>query len=540
MADLAGQWQYREYAVLAREPGSALYPIEIQSLDVSLAASGDLAIEGDPAGNAQLGSSRNVILNVGDESIGFAINASKDLMVSLTEDQGEILLRLVVRVDSGGSTADLQGAWSLARFGIDQQVPDMAFALATASLSINVSGNTSIGGESITLSSSGNGNVTVTDSEGSSSLVWSQSRQLLLEAESQDAEYALPIVLRRASGLSAAELEGTWDLHELTLSSPELSESVAERFDAAGALIERYGFVLSNDGDRLRNGLSRTFEAGIITDTNWLADAELGTSVKNGTATRYDFDGETVRRREQWLLGALDGEPAVQVWDEQGRETLNEYWTAGVITRKLESNYDDLEPSNLVGQTLSTFTDGEKVTEQRDSYYSGSTALEMSISLAFTDGVETQRTLVNFQSDGTTRLDDLERTLDPATGITEETRRTYLDDGVGLFTTEFIRYSDPANPLVEILARYHEDGSTVSQRTTTSAVEGGVNILTERFYASGQESYRGTTDGEGRQLGTIITWHENGNVASRTNYSNGIQHGLAEQYNAAAQPTLIA
>lgn len=540
VSDLAGQWQYREYAILAREPDSALYPIEIQSLGVSLAASGVLAIEGDPAGNAQLGSSQNVILNVGDESIAFAINASKDLMVSLTEDQGEILLRLVVRVDSGGSTADLQGAWSLARFGIDQQVPDMAFALATASLSINVSGNTSIGGESITLSSSGNGNVTVTDSDGTSSLVWSQSRQLLLAAESQDAEYALPIVLRRASGLSAAELAGTWDLHELTLSSPELSESVAERFDAAGTLVERYEFILSNDGERLRNGLSRTFDAGIITDTNWLADAELGTSVKNGTATRYDFDGETVRRREQWVLGALDGEPAVQVWDEQGRETLNEFWTAGVITRKLESSYDDLEPSNLLGQTLSTFTDGEKVTEQRDFYYSGSSALEMSISLAYTDGVETQRALVNFQSDGTTRINDLERTLDPATGITEETCRTYLDDGLGLFTTKLIRFSDPANPLVEIFANYHEDGSTVSQRTTTTVVDDGVRILTESFYANGQESYRGNTDGDNRQLGTIITWHENGNVASRTNYSNGIQHGLAEQYNAAAQPTLVA
>ena len=545
MADLAGQWQYREYAILAREPGSALYPIEIQSLGVVLEASGDLAIEGDPAGNAQLGSSQNVILNVGDESIAFAINASKDLMVSLTEDQGEILLRLVVRVDSGGSTADLQGAWSLARFGIDQRVPDMAFALATASLSINASGNTSIGGESISLSSSGNGSVTVTDSDGTSSLVWSQSRQLLLAAESQDAEYALPIVLRRASGLSATELAGTWDLRELTLSSRELSDTVAERFDAAGALIERYGFILSNDGERLRNGLSRTFEAGIITDTNWLADAEADTSVKNGTATRYDFNGETVRRREQWLLGALDGEPAVQQWDAQGRETLNEFWTAGVITRKLESSYDDLEPGNLVSQTLSTFTEGEKVTEQRDFYYSGSTALETSISLAFTDGVETQRSLVNYQSDGTTRVDDLERTvertLDPASEITEETRRTYLEDGVGLLSSSFIRYSDPANPLVEIFANYHEDGSTVSQRTTTtSAVEGGVNILTERFYASGQESYRGTTDGDNRELGTVTTWHENGNVATLTNYSNGIQHGATERYNAAAQLTFIA
>ena len=545
VADLAGQWQYREYAILAREPDSALYPIEIQSLGVSLAASGDLAIEGDPAGNAQLGSSQNVILNVGDESIAFAVNASKDLMVSLTEDQGEILLRLVVRVDSGGGTTDLQGAWSLARFGIDQQVPDMAFALASASLSINASGNTSIGGESLTLSSSGNGNVTVTDSEGASSLVWSQSRQLLLAAESQDAEYALPIVLRRASGLSAAELAGTWDLHELTLSSPELSETVAERFYSGGALDERYGFILSNDGERLRNGLSRTFEAGIITDTNWLADAELGTSVKNGTATRYDFDGVTVRRREQWTLGALDGEPAIQEWDAQGRETLNEFWTAGVITRKLESSYDDVEPGNLVVQALSTFTDGEKVAEQRDFYYSGSTALETRISLVFANGTETQRSLVNFKIDGVTRSDDLETIFDPLTGITEESHRTYLENGVGLLSSVFLRYSDPASPLVEICTNYHDDGSTVSQRITTTAVDGGVTILTERFYASGQESYRGTTDedpetADFREQGTVITWHENGNVASRTNYSNGIQHGLTERYNTAAQPTFIA
>jgi antitoxin component YwqK of YwqJK toxin-antitoxin module len=540
LGDLEGEWQYREYAILSPEAGSAVYPIEIQSLDVSLAANGDLAIQGEAAGNAQLGSAQNVILNVGDESIAFAVNASKDFMVSLFEGEGEILLRLLVKVDNGGSTADLQGDWSLARFGIDQQVPDMAFALASASLNINASGNTSIGGEPLSLSSSGSGSVTVTDSEGTSSLVWSQSRQLLLEAESQDAEYALPIVLRRASGMSAAELADTWDLHELTLSSPELSDSVAERFNAAGALVERYGFITGSDGQRLRNGLSRTFEAGLITDTHWLADAEAGTSVKDGTATRYDFDGVTVRRREQWTLGALHGEPAVQEWDAQGRETLHEYRAAGVITRKLESSYDDIEPGNLISQTLSTYVEGEKATELRESYYSGSSALESRISLAFTNGVETQRDLVNFKIDGVTRSDDLEETFDPLTGITEETSRTYLEDGVGLLSSYFLRYSDPASPLVDIFSSYHEDGSTVSQRTTKTASESSVSILTERFYASGQESYRGTTDGDFREQGTVITWHENGNVASRTNYSNGIQHGLTEQYNAAAQPTLVA
>jgi uncharacterized protein len=543
VADLAGQWQYREYAILPPQPGSALYPIEIQSLGVSLAASGNLAIEGEAAGNAQLGRSQNVILNVGDESIAFAINASKDLMVSLTEDRSEILLRLVVRVDSGGSTAGLQGAWSLARFGIDQQVPDMAFALASASLSINASGNSSIGGESITLGSAGQGTVSVTDSEGVSSLVWSQSRQLLLAAESQDAEYALPIVLRRASGLSAAELAGNWDLHELTLSSPELSETVAEAFDSAGLLTERYEFITGSEGQRLRNGLSVIFYPGGQVrqqETRWLADAEAGTSVKNGTATRYDFDGETEQRREQWALGALHGEPAVEEWDSQRRETLNEFRNNGVITRRLESTYDDLEPTLFSSQILTTYTGGEKATELREFYYSGSSALESRISLVFASWVETQRNSVNFKIDGVTRTDDLERTFDPLAGITEESRRTYLEDGVALYTSEFIRFLDPASPLVEIFSNYHDDGSTVSQRTTTTASESGVSILTERFYASGQDSYRGTTDAEARLQGTVITWHENGNVASRTNYSNGIQHGLTEQYNAAAQPTFIA
>ncbi len=543
VADLTGQWQYREYAILAREPDSALYPIEIQGLGVSLAASGALAIEGDLAGNAQLGSDQKIILNVGDESIAFAINASKDLMVSLTEDQSEILLRLVVRVDSGGSTGDLQGAWSLARFGIDQQVPDMGFALEKANFSVGAAGNGVIGGESITLGSSGNGSVAVTDSEGTTSVVWSQSRQLLLEAESQDAEAALPIVLRRGTGLSAADLTGTWDLHELTLSSSELTENVAEAFDPAGLLTERYEFITGSEGQRLRNGLSVGFYPGAQVrqqETRWLADADAGTSVKNGTATRYDSDGETEQRREQWALGALHGEPAVEEWNSQGRETLNEFWNGGVITRKLESSYDDGESGNLLSQILTTYTEGEKATELRESYYSGSSALESRISLAFTNGAETQRTLVNFKIDGATRSDDLERTFDPLTGITEESRRTYLEDGVGLLSSDFLRYSDPASPLVEVSTSYHEDGSTVSQRTTTTPSESGVSILTERFYASGQESYRGTTDGDFREQGTVITWHENGNVASRTNYSNGIQHGLTERYNSAAQPTLIA
>jgi antitoxin component YwqK of YwqJK toxin-antitoxin module len=517
LSELAGQWRYLDFEIQPKSPGSSLFAIEAERLGVTLTSAGGLSIEEDPAGNVQIGGSQNVMIHVGDETLVFAINASKDLMVSLTEDEGEILLRLLVREDVGGRTADLQGDWNLARFSIDQNVPDMNFALESASFAVDAAGKANFGGEPISLSSSGDGTVTVTDGDETSSLIWSYSRNLLIVNELQDSEYALPIVIRRANALTAAELEGTWDLHELTVTSPNLNATVAEAFRADGTLAERYGFLPGNDGQRLRNGLSRTFEVdnGVITDTYWLADPERGVSVKNG-------------------------EPAVQKRDAQGREILHEFWNAGVITQRLETTYNEFNPAFFSTRTFSTFAGGEKATEQRDAYHPGLAVLASRTSLVFSEGIETYRLFVNFKIDGVTRTDEFERSFAPDGAITEETTRFYLQDGVGLRNFNFVRYIDPVSPLLEIFTSFHEDGATVLQRTTQTAGEAGLTILTEQFYESGQEFYRGTTDEEGILMGTVTTWYANGNVASRINYLEGIQDGLTEQFNEAAQPTLVA
>ncbi|MGK0190613.1 MAG: antitoxin component YwqK of YwqJK toxin-antitoxin module, partial [Verrucomicrobiales bacterium] len=509
-AELAGTWVYQEFEIEEGASGPTLHGFATSKLDIGVQAGGAIQIGGAPAGTFTIDANRHVLVTIDGETIDFGVTAAKDIMISTSSEAGFHYFRLMMRPESGGVTSQLAGPWSIAAFAVN----DSEFSFEAADFAVASNGTFTFPGESVplALAADGSGGVTVTDDGETFDLVWSQSHDLLALANTIDSEHEIILLVRRPATLTLAELAGTWDLHQLTIENPNFSETVAEYYYPDGKLQERFGYVESDTEDRLHNGLATTYSqiSGLPeSDTNWTADVMANTSVQNGLAHFFAFDGTTVIRTELYLDDILDGQPAVQGWDDDGYLTLSENWTAGVITQRIQRVFNGPGEPEPISVTTSTFTAGLLTSQLIQNYYSGTANLESVSDLTYTGLVVTRNETTTYQVDGVTKASENLTIFTPAGVLTEQSSTQYLPDGIGLISTNLASFNPDASPITSINTAYHPDGSTVKSRTTSTYPEGTRTVLNESYYPDGVQKSE-STGVDGKLHGIWTTWHPNG------------------------------
>ncbi len=303
-ADIAGDWHYYEYQV--NEAANFLFSTSTGT--ATLQSDGSLLLDGSPLGTFSIAPGQTVSAQTGSETITFAANASKDVLISTSSQSGKPTLRILVRPESGGATAEMAGTWTVGSFGIDfnEDPPDTYYDGDT--LTANANGTVTLPDGSATWSADGSGHITFSDGEGSTTLSVNQSRTLLAYTESpteQNHEGAL--VLRASPSPDIAALAGNWTLLTFAFTeAPDIS------------IVETYYPV-----------------------------------------------GTTLAARQRYVDGMLDGTPAHQQWDENGNLIQSGNYDQGALTYQLLRSFND----DVLYSLTETYYEDEKQTSQESTTY---------------------------------------------------------------------------------------------------------------------------------------------------------------------------
>ncbi len=101
-SELAGAWKlhrFEKFGDIQFHTNSADFPVQ--------------------AGTFTIDANRNAIASLGNDPVTFAVNASKDFMVSISPTPSIDSLFILVRLESGGTTSQMAGSWTLGSFGAD-------------------------------------------------------------------------------------------------------------------------------------------------------------------------------------------------------------------------------------------------------------------------------------------------------------------------------------------------------------------------------------------------------------------------------------
>lgn len=258
-SDIVGQWFYQGFRVKPGEQGEL--EASAQSGILNFLANGDVTLGGSPLGTYSINAEKQIALDTGDsEPALFGINESKDMLVAATPEEESENLRIVTRLDSGATNANIADQWTW--FGIEADDMDTdftTFGFESGNIILNSNGTYNIpddeepsGG---TYSSNGDGTVTIVDEEDEEFDIYlSQSRNLMSQIEADPDYVDLTFLLRDNDGFTLADLEGTWTIAEIEMEQNSDSD---------------------NDG----------------MDDNW-EDAVFMTRERDGSGD-YDFDGIT-------------------------------------------------------------------------------------------------------------------------------------------------------------------------------------------------------------------------------------------------------
>jgi antitoxin component YwqK of YwqJK toxin-antitoxin module len=514
-AQLTGDWHYYEYQV----DESLNFLFSTSSGTATLQSDGSLLLDGSALGSFSIAPGQTVSAQTGNETLTFAANASRDLLLSTSSQSGKPTLRILVRPESGGATAQMAGQWTVGSFGIDlnEDPPDTYYDGDT--LTANANGSVSLPDGSATWSANGSGNITFSDGEGSTTLSVNQSRTLLAYTDSpteQNHEGAL--VLLAAASPDIAALAGDWTL--LTFS-----------------------FIEAPDIN--------------IVET-------------------YHPDGETLASRERYVNGHPDGSPAREQWDENGKLVQSEYYTEGALTYRMESGYSgDL----LVYLTETSYDGDTKTSEETTSYHPDGITISEHILDTLT---EEGRTIIHsvFAENGTQT--SLNQSLDAKPhGLQKDwnaagqplaldsfehgtllTRQTwgYHTNGQTSFQT-FTDYT--SGQAFRTTTEWRPDGTRrqVSRRAVTPNGATGIHGMQERYdegghlveedpwlFAKRHGTFRQWFPGgspfvlqrqieyvEGKMHGNLSEWIEDGTLILSQEYHQDLKHGDSYEFDPATE-----
>ena len=176
-ADLAGSWVYKEFKIEEDAGGAGIYGFATVSSNVTVTSGGGFSLSGSPSGTFTIDANKHMLLSINGELWEFGVNASKDLMVSIsTSETGVHLLRILTRPESGGTTSQLAGAWTIRDIEVDTTPGVYDLWNDTEDITISTGGSFSTEDGPATLTANGNGGATYSYSEGT--LTWNQSRNL--------------------------------------------------------------------------------------------------------------------------------------------------------------------------------------------------------------------------------------------------------------------------------------------------------------------------------------------------------------------------
>ena len=512
LSELTGDWRLYEYEV-DEEDGNTFSTF---SGAISFQSGGNVLLDGSLAGTLSINASQDAILTTDDEDdpIEFTVNAFKDLMVASPSEPGIHSLLILIRAESGGTTSQMAGTWTLGSFGADFSMdpPDIWYDGDTLTAAAN--GSVDISGESANWAADGSGNITFTDAEASTTLSVSQSRNALAYTKTlgdlPDQTHGGAIILRHASTPSIASLAGDWTLHTFEISSSDINDP---------NLVET-----------------------------------------------YHPDTDILQRRERYFEGQLHGSPAVEEWNLQSNPTLVEYHTNGLLTYSSAKTY---QPDGIALSTVSeqAFDSNGAITAATDtSYHADGTTVSERITTTTVDGATHVRTVNTHANGNKTRdystvdgvLDGSDTQWDGTTGklssrttyslgrILAETFHAYYPGG---HTQRDLSYA--GGNTTEVAKRFSEGGVLLESRSLRNGKlhgpflsydANGILSREENYdrdirHGPSRTWYPGSTqlasEGTyyfGKYDGLVETWHANGSKNLQETYTDGIKNGQAYQY----------
>ncbi len=466
-SQLAGTWKLYEYRI-----DEAIGFSFSTTVSTFTAASGTFSIDAN----------RNATTTLDGETATFAVNASKDLMVSTSSEANIISLRILVRPESGGSTSQMAGTWTVGSFGVDlgQTPPDRWYDGDT--LTASTSGVLSISGESAAWSANGSGSITISDSEGSTALSVNQSRSALayVAAPGPDQGHDGAILLRHAAAPSIVSLAGDWTLH--------------------------------------------TFELIDAPDVN--------------IVETYHSDGTTLASRTRYTNGQLHGTPAFEQWNEDGRQTQKDDYTNDVLTYSQQTSYD--------GEILRTaneyfYEDGTLISSDEQLYHTdGVTVGSRVLSTLTEEGLQViedtfkangKQTHQSIYLNGTLRT-KIDWNYHPNGNVSTKGFNDYTT-GVHLLKIDewyengtragVTRYHNSKRHGIQ--EGYDSSGNLVREETYQHGTKHGRE---RRWYDGGSQLESEATFQDGKLHGLSSSWYANGRLRITQEYNEGLRHG--EQY----------
>ncbi len=515
-ADLAGSWVYKEFEIVEDAGGLDIHGFATFSSNATISSAGSLSFSGGSTGNFTIDTNKHMNLSIDGEVLNFGVNAAKDLMFSVsTSETGLHVLRIITRPESGGTTPQLAGSWTIRDFGVDTTPGAYDFWYDSDDIIVTPSGNFSTPDGPATVTANGNGEVAFSDGEYTADLDWNQSRNLLVNAESAAIEHSMTLVVKRPTSLTLAQLAGTWDLYQIQI--------------------------------------------------NTVPDP--GGSGEDQVVTTYHPDGTTLAIRETWVGDKLHGEPAYERWNELGNSTLTENYTHGNLTESTTIDYT----ADGIGLYSTWYhshnPDGSPISDILTFYHpDGTTVSEITTTTYPEEGTKIR--IEKFREDGiksrdTTRIN----------GKRDGTASYWNSDG----TLSHIQNHLHGILLIDTRIYYHPNGTVRSEETTTYTggiarsntkrwTDSGIltidfntvnvsweglylifddlgNPISEKTYSKGQLNgpaktwYPNSTQlqSEGGYLineldGLWTYWHANGEIRDTINYDNGLHHGNSSTY----------